>query len=381
MRIVTTVTGGIIAVGLALTAMAETGFQWRKPHWMPAPPVPGDNPMSTAKVELGRHLFYDARLSRDNTMACVSCHVQSRAFTDGRVTPIGVTGEVGPKNAPTLANVGYVPQLTWSNPHAESLEFQVLFPLFGETPEEMASVGLENEIFARLETDPYYKPAFAEAFPDRPEIDLFTLTRALATFQRSLISVNSPYDQYKYGGDKTAMSEAALRGEQLFFDHRFECYHCHQGINLTNNMQMEGSPWREVGYHNTGLYEEYPAAAPGLIEITGRAEDAGLFRTPTLRNVAVTAPYMHDGSVPDLRAVIEHYAQGGRVIATGPHAGAGHKNPNRDGIIRGFTASDQEIDDLIAFLESLTDEDFLTDPALGDPWPENHPARQTRAMP
>lgn len=374
--------GMLIALGLSLGAIAdEAGFSWRKPEWMPAPPVPEDNPMSQAKFELGRHLFYDARLSRDATMACVSCHVQSRGFSDGRETSVGVTGTLGTKNAPGLANVGYVPQLTWSNPHAKSLEFQSLFPLFGEAPEEMAGAGQEETIFARLADDPYYPEAFARAFPDRPQIDLFTLTRALAAFQRNLIALNSPYDRYKYGGDESAMSQAALRGEELFFDHRFECYHCHQGINFTDNMQMESSPWKELGYHNTGLYERYPAHSPGLIEITGRPKDAGLFRTPSLRNVAVTAPYMHDGSVADLRAVLEHYAAGGRSLEDGLHAGQGHKNPNRDPMIRGFDITEAETRDLIAFLESLTDTDFLNDPALSDPWPEDHPARRDRVMP
>lgn len=362
------------AVAMVLTgavmAPAEP-YSWPLPDWMPPPPVPADNPMSQAKVELGRHLFYDARLSRDGTVACASCHVQARAFTDGRQTAIGINGTVGGKNAPGLANVGYFPALTWANPHMGSLEFQALVPLFGETPDEMGGVSQEAAILARLAADPYYAEAFPAAFPDRPAPDLFTVTRALAAFERSLISVSSPFDRMTYGGQADALSPAALRGQELFFDHRFECYHCHSGILFTDNLQTARMPQGEVGFHNTGLYADYPAAVPGLIEITARPEDAGRFRTPSLRNVAVTAPYMHDGSIPDLQGVLAHYANGGRA--------PGH--PMKDGMIQGFTATPAEIADLIAFLESLTDEQFLTDPRLADPWPEGHPARVSRMMP
>lgn len=358
----------LVSVG-AVSASAEA-FDWDLPIWMPRPAVPEDNPMTAAKVELGRHLFYDARLSADNTVACASCHTQSRAFTDGRETSVGIEGSVGGKNAPPLMNVAYFPVLTWANPHMTSLEFHSLIPLFGEEPREMGAAGFEGEVFKRLADDPVYASAFAEAFPEQPAPDLFTVTRALGAFQRSLMSFNSPYDQFKYGGNLEALSASALRGEQLFFDHKFECYHCHQGIMFSDNFQTEGSPWAETGFHNTGLYESYPAQVPGLIEITGKPEDAGRFRTPSLRNIAVTGPYMHDGSVADLRGVMDHYGRGGRE---------GHAM--QDGMIIGFDANEQEINDIIAFLESLTDEEFLTNPAHADPWPEGHPARAARMEP
>ena len=362
---------GAAAFLMAGAAFAlDAGYEWPLPDWMPPPPVPADNPMSAEKVELGRHLFYDARLSRDGTVACASCHVQDLAFTDGRAVSEGIKGITGAKNAPSLANVGYLPVLTWANPHMDSLEFQALIPMFGENPDEMGSVGQEEAIFATLAADPFYANAFPAAFPDRPALDLFTVTRALAAFQRSLISVGSPYDRFKRLGDEDAISDPAQRGEQLFFDHRFECYHCHSGVHFTDTIQTALMPEGEVGYHNTGLYADYPADAPGLIGITGRPQDAGRFRTPSLRNVAVTAPYMHDGSIPDLRGVIAHYASAGRA-----------DHPMKDGMIQGFRASDAEIADLIAFLESLTDEGFLTDPRLSDPWPEGHPASAKRQMP
>lgn len=345
-------------------------YNWDLPEWMPRPPVPEDNPMTAEKVELGRHLFYDARLSANGTVACSSCHEQARAFTDGRAIAVGIHGTPSGKNALSLANTAYFPVLTWANPHMTSLEFQSLVPLFGEEPEEMGSAGHEQAIFQRLAADPYYAEAFPTAFPEEPGPSLFSITRALGAFQRSLMSFDSPYDRYKYGGDLTALSPEAQRGEQHFFDHRFECYHCHQGVMFSDNFQRESSPWAETGYHNTGLYREYPAHFPGLIEFTALPEDAGRFRTPSLRNVAVTGPYMHDGSVGTLEEVLDHYQNAGRE---------GHAM--KDGLIVGFTASEQEKAEIIAFLESLTDETFLTNPAHGDPWPKNHPARATRVDP
>lgn len=383
----------ILVASAAITAGAQ-GFSWKDdgpfvwpiPAWMAPPPVPADNPMMSAKVELGRHLFYDARLSRDSTVACASCHDQARAFTDGRELAIGIAGTQGVRNAPSLANVGYFPILTWGNPHMTSLEFQSLIPMFGDNPDEMGGNGREVEIFARLAADPYYAKAFAESFPERPQVDLFTVTRALGAFQRTLISLDSPYDRFKYWDEQDALSDAAKRGEQLFFDHRFECYHCHVGVLFTDNLQTTRSAMPETGSHNNGLYNidgkgGYPADATGFYEFTGNPADMGRFRTPSLRNVGVTAPYFHDGSAATLEDVLAHYQRAGRLIEDGPYAGDGARNPHKDGMIVGFKANDQEIADIIVFLESLTDEGFLTNPAYSDPWPTDHPATTDRMMP
>ena len=209
--------------------------------------------------------------------------------------------------------------------------------------------------------DPFYQDAFASAFPDRPQADLYTITRALGAFQRSLISVGSPYDAFVYGGDCSAMSDAAVRGMDLFFDHRTECYHCHLGVNFTNNLVTARSAMPETGFHNTGL-----AAHGGTVEFTLNPRDRGRFRTPSLRNIAVTAPYMHDGRFQTLEQVIRHYAAGGEA------ARLGAPDPLRDPLIIGFQITDAEIADLTAFLESLTDEGFRSDPAFANPWPEGN---------
>jgi len=361
---------------------ANPSFQWDKPDWAPKPVVPADNPMSKAKVALGRLLFYDKRLSLDNSMSCAACHQQRYAFTDGQPTHCGIDGSMGIRNAMTLSNVAYLPSFTWANPIITSLEKQMLIPLFGDHPLEMGMVGHENELISRLSQDSDYPQLFSAAFPeDGGAIDLAHVTKAIAAFERTLLSFDSPYDRYKRGDEK-AISPAAKRGEALFFGERLECYHCHEGIDFTDNHTQAGQAFPEKGFHNTGLYNEDGAGAykpwdHGLRDVTQRAEDEGAFRTPTLRNVAVTAPYMHDGTLPTMEAVIkQHYAVKGHsaIAGKGP-------NPLRSEFIEGFTLSNREVRDLIAFLSSLTDQSFLTNPAFSDPHAIASPVAMERTTP
>ncbi len=382
----TAAVAALLAASALLLGAAAPAWHWPLPAWVPPPAVPADNPMTPAKVELGRHLFHDTRLSRDGSMSCASCHEQARAFTDGQAVSKGVTGELSTRSAMSLANVAYLPVLTWQNPQLTSLEVQALIPLFGEHPVEMGMAGRERQLFALFAADPVYRKLFAQAFPaeagqgDAALYSLSTLTKALASFQRSLLSFDSPYDRYRYGGQKNALSAEARRGEELFFGEKLECYHCHGGFNFTDNLKHARTPFAELGFHNTGLYNEdgqgaYPKAAPGIVEFTGEPRDAGRFRTPSLRNVAVTAPYMHDGSIATLHEVLRtHYARAGRAVHLGRAA-----NPLRSEFIAGFEISEAEIADVVAFLESLTDERFLRNAAHGDPWPAtNRPPSPTR---
>jgi len=313
-------------------------------------------------------------------MSCASCHQQAKAFTDGERTHRGVNGLSGTRNAMTLTNAAYYPTYTWANPIITSLERQMLVPLFGDHPLEMGMVGHEDELIARLAADPDYPQRFATAFSeDGGRINLANVTKAIAAFERTLLSFNSPYDRYKQGDD-SAISAAAKRGESLFFGERLECYHCHDGVNFTDNNIQEGQAFPEQGFHNTGLYNEdgngaYKPWDHGLREVTLRAEDEGAFRTPTLRNVAVTAPYMHDGSLPTLDVVIrQHYAVKGHsaIAGKGP-------NPLRSEFIEGFKLSSREVQDLIAFLNSLTDQSFLTNPAFSDPRVPSSTAKKSQA--
>jgi len=355
---------------MLLGAGGSTVYHWNKPAWVPDPVVPKDNPMSVDKVELGRHLFYDKRLSADNSMACATCHIQSKAFTDGKALSPGINGHDGVRSAMMLANVAYLPVLTWANPNQKQLERQMLNPMFGANPVELGMEGKEKELFARLKADPKYTAMFRQAFPqEKGTINLSTITKAIASFERSLLSFDSPYDRYKYGGQTQALSDAAKRGEALFFGEELECSHCHGGFNFTDNVQHARLAFPEVGFHNTGMYNvdgkgTYRADNHGIREVTGDAADEGKFRTPTLRNIAVTAPYMHDGSLANLRDVIRrHYAVKGKAVSDGQPP-----SPLRDSFIEGFKIGDAEVDDLVAFLESLTDTTFLSDSKLSDPF-------------
>jgi len=256
------------------------------------------------------------------------------------------------------------------------LEMQALVPLFGEHPVEMGMNGKEDLLVARLKAEPVYAPLFAAAFPgDTQPVTVDHVTKALASFERTIISGLSPYDRYRFSGDPKAISKSAKNGESLFFSERLECFHCHGGFNFTGSLDYLDKGFAEVEFHNTGLYNvkgetSYPKDNTGLFEFTQDPADIGKFKAPTLRNIAVTAPYMHDGSVLTLQAAIDHYRAGGRTIASGPNAGVGAGNSNKSEFVRRFSLSEREKADLLAFLRSLTDEKLLTDPRLGDPWVE-----------
>ncbi len=359
----------------SLTAVSAE-FDWGIPYNLPAPLVPADNPMNAAKVQMGRHLFYDPRLSVTGSLSCAGCHHQALAFAEDKAVSVGATGQSHPRNSMSLTNVGYTSVITWSNPLLRSLEQQSLIPLFGEHPVEMGMVGREGEILELLKTDPVYQSLFPQAFAEDLEPTLAHLTQALAAFQRSLISFDSPYDRYRFGGDPDAISASARRGEQLFNSERLECFHCHGGINFSDSLQHERLRFTEVAFHNTGLYNldgqgSYPFPNTGIHEITGDPADMGRFKAPTLRNIALTAPYMHDGSVATLADVIAHYAAGGRTIHEGSLAGVGSQNPWKSQFVVGFEITAQEQADLLAFLASLTDSTFVTNPDLADPWPSS----------
>ncbi|MCE9671044.1 di-heme enzyme [Myxococcus stipitatus] len=347
-------------------------YAWSLPTGFPEPYVPEDNLMSVEKVELGRHLFYDKRLSGNGTMSCESCHEQARAFSDGKATPVGSTGDPVARNAPGLANVAYLGTYTWANPLLETLEEQVLVPLFNEHPTELGALELD-EVLQRLRDDPKYPALFQAAFPGAADpVSKGSIVKALASFQRTLLSGSAPYDRYLQG-DSAALSPEAKRGMELFFGERAECYHCHSGRHLSNSFRSKDSSFPNMQFFNTGLYDvdgrgAYPPDNTGLFEFTQQATDQGRFRVPQLRNVELTAPYMHDGSIPTLEAVIDHYMAGGRNVVEGPFAGDGRANPNKDPLVRPFELSESERADLVAFLKSLTDLEFTRDARFANPW-------------
>ena len=366
--------GGGVSVNDTVQAPGAGQWRWELPAHFPVPKVPESNPMSEAKVDLGRHLFYDRRLSGNGTQSCASCHHQDKAFTDGRATGLGSTGMAHPRGAQGLANVGYHATLTWANPSLVTLEKQMEVPLFGDDPVEMG-VNDHNraEVLARLHAEPVYAAKFAAAFPEAAQpMGWGQVIQAIASFQRTLLSGHSRYDQYLQG--KAQLTVPETRGMALFFGEKAECFHCHGSFNFNDQIVHAASRVVETPFHNTGLYNlggtgAFPEHNRGVFELTALVKDMGAFRAPSLRNVEVTAPYMHDGSVATLEAVLDFYADGGRRIASGPYAGDGRLNPHKSELISLIDLNAQDKSDLVAFLKTLTDHDFLQNPRHSDPWP------------
>lgn len=340
---------------------AAAAWKWRLPPGLPIPKTPPDNSMNDAKVQLGRRLFYDTRISGNGTFSCATCHVQSRAFTDGRARAVGSTGQAHARSAMSLANVAYNASFGWADPVARTLEAQMAVPMFNEHPIELGLKGRETEIVARLSADLELSQQFTRAFPHEPDpLSLTTTVKAIAAFERTLVSGNSALDRYLYRDDRAALNDAQLRGMRLFFSEKLSCAECHGGFNLSGPVDHDGALPVKPRFHNTGLFDVdgrggYPAVDRGLVDVTHVASDMGRFRAPTLRNIALTAPYMHDGSVATLEAVVAHYASGVRRSA--------FSHPK----LKGFTISRRDTADLVAFLGSLTDYDFISNPAFGPP--------------
>jgi cytochrome c peroxidase len=237
----------------------------------------------------------------------------------------------------SLANVAYAASLTWIEADPRTLEEQMLVPLLGGTPREMDLGGREMEIAGRLGADPLYSRLFSDAFPaEREPMNLRNVQKAIASFERAIISGDSPYDRLVWKDERDALSPAARRGMALFFSDRLACSKCHAGFTFSGPAAWEGGPKPVPTFHDNGL--------------------GGRFRAPTLRNVAVTAPYMHDGRFATLHDVVDHYAKGGTA------------SPGRSPLVRGFSITEAEKRDLVEFLESLTDEALLRNPELSDPF-------------
>jgi cytochrome c peroxidase len=322
---------------LALVGCSEPGRTAAVfPPDFPALPVPPDNPITDAKVALGRRLFFDKRLSRTGEIACGSCHRQENAFADPRTVSVGVQGRTGTRNAPALINLAWGRSFFWDG-GVDTLERQAMAPIVATDEMDLRLA----VAVARLAEDAGYAAQFQEAFGEPPSP--LALTRALATFVRTLVSGDSRYDRYRRG-DPGALDPAETRGMALFFGERAECFHCHDGFNFTNER-----------FANNGSGQDAPGADVGRQRITGSPNDRARFKVPTLRNVAVTAPYMHDGSLATLEEVVDQYARGGR--------GAVPADPT----VHPLDLDAGERRDLVAFLRALTDEAFLRDPRFAPP--------------
>jgi cytochrome c peroxidase len=336
--------------------------------------------MSPAKVELGRHLFYDPRMSVNGEGSCSTCHIQKYGFTNQLPVAMGVTGQFHARRVMPLANVAWFAVFNWANPTVTQLEDQSVTPLFNDRPIELGLHAQNDKFLQVITTDPIYRKLFPAAFlaesgETSGPYTFVHIRKALAAFERTLISGNSPYDHYRYRHEENAISGSAKRGEDIFFHQPYACARCHGGFTfggVTIYQTTDGT--HDAEFVSNGLYNlagkfSYPADNLGLYEFTHDPADVGKFRPPSLRNVAVRGPYMHDGSLRTLDDVLDHYAHGGRIIASGPNTGDGSKNPNKSQFVSGFPLTLQQRVDLKAFLESLTDEEFLHNPAFANPWP------------
>jgi len=307
-------------------------YEWHLPRGFPTPAVPADNPMSNAKVELGRRLFFEPRLSVTGQHSCASCHEPAKAYTDGRALAAGATGETLSHSAMSLVNVAYNISYGWTRPELQSLETQMLEPLLNEHPVELGLAGRQGQVCDELAAEPTYRAAFTQAFPQaREPVTFDNLIRAIAAFERTLIYGNSPFDRYVFGGEHEAISVQAKHGMQLFYSPRAGCGSCHSGLNFAGNWRDRQGQTGKPGFAKNGIGDQP-------------------MRVPTLRNIALTAPYMHDGRLATLAATLDHYAR------TAEQSGA-------DARLRSFNLSAAERADLIAFLNTLTDPAFAREGA------------------
>ena len=294
------------------------------------PPVPEDNPMTPAKVELGRQLFFDARLSSDGTVSCATCHNPVMGFTDGRATSMGTQAQVGGRSAPSVINLAYAQGGVFWDGRAASLEEQAIGPI--ANPIEMSNT--HENVVARLSTIPGYREQFEHVFGS-PEVTIENVGKAIATFERTIIAGNAPWDRFMKG-ETSALSEEATRGWELF-QNKALCIRCHAGFNLTDNQ-----------FKNIGVGFDGPEPDLGRYDFTGAEGDQGRFKTPTLRALRYTGPYMHDGSEATLEDVIEYYDRGG------------NPNPYLDEVMMGpLELTEQDKADLLALLYAFEGEGWM----------------------
>lgn len=291
--------------------------------------IPDNNPMTIASVNLGRQLFFDKRLSGDGTISCANCHKATSGFADGATKSLGVDGALGFRNSGALANVAYLPYFNRDG-GVRSLDVFSAVPI--EDEDEMHH---NIRILAhQLQGDDYYQYQ-AKGIYNRP-IDAFVITRALGSYLRTFVSDDSPYDRFLIDNDRSMLDSDQLAGFNLFFGDKAQCGHCHSG-RLLSNFEFE----------NNGLYPDYAGKDRGRERVTLDSLDSGKFRVAPLRNVALTAPYMHDGSLPDLESVLDHYAS------------KGNNHPNEHPLIDQIDIDEREKGQIIAFLHALTDTSFV----------------------
>jgi len=327
--------GCALLVALPAMLVAQEGYELKVPLGLDEDLVviPKANPLTKNKVELGKLLFFDNRLSKNNTVACASCHKPELAFTDGQAVSMGIHRQQGTRSAPISVNRLFSSAQFWDG-RASTLEEQSVGPFINPIEHGFTD---HDEMIAKLRTIQGYKPYFERAFGSE-RITIDRVGQAIASFQRTLLSGNSPYDRFDYGEEKQAISPSAKRGLALFLG-KARCSSCHFGFNFTDER-----------FHNLGIDWDTGRVDLGRYMVSKDPKDIGAFKTPTLREIARTAPYMHDGRFATLRDVVEFYNQGGI------------KNPHRNPLVLVLNLSEQEKSDLVEFLSTLSGEGWETEP-------------------
>ncbi|MGY6276146.1 cytochrome-c peroxidase [Methylomonas sp. MgM2] len=356
-----------------LTAAAETDPLLG----LPAVPQPADNPQTPAKIALGDKLFHDRRFSVDGTISCASCHDDDRGFTDNLTVSVGHNGLTGTRNAPTVINAAFYKSQFWDGREPD-LESQSKQPFVNPVEGGLAN---HDPILEIVRSDPDYQAAFKEVFAvagDQLNID--HIAKAIASFERSIVAGNSAFDRYYFNGDQAALTEQQKRGFNLFLG-QGRCVSCH--TIEQDHALFTDSRFHNIGVGITAIQDDIPRLAQAFLQakakggevdqmvlsdkksselgrfaVTDRFDDLGAFKTPTLRNIALTAPYMHDGSLKTLKEVVIHYNNGG-VTPAGAKV-----NDFLSGGIRPLNMTDAQVDDLVAFLQALTSQQYIQQAAL-----------------
>lgn len=312
-------------------------------------------PEENIDAQIGRLLFYDVRLSVNSTKSCATCHDPQFAFTDGLKTPAGAFGDAVKRNTPTLINLSDNETFNWADDKILSLQQQSDIPLFGRHPVEMGNDSANTKALEFVFKDNNYVPLISRK--SLKQLNWVNVKDFIATYVKTFNFHNAKYDRSQKG--KTILSADERAGQKLFFSDRLNCRKCHSGNDFDQPEFTRMNTYQNIGLYNIGKDSLYANDDNGLYNETRDKDDIGKFKIPSLRNIAITAPYFHDGSAADLNEVIEHYSRGGRLIVKGAFAGDGKLHPNKNQFIEGFTITAKEKKQLISFLQTLTDTSYL----------------------
>jgi cytochrome c peroxidase len=334
-----------LPIALLLTFFLCTNLAFNKPKRQP-----------NLNAQIGRLLFFDTRLSINQTTSCASCHIPELAFTDSFVTPKGALGDIVIRNTPTIINLADNETFNWADERIVTLQQQSDIPLFGKHPIEMGNDSLNIKSLQFIFNDEKYLPLLQKK--KMSTINWTMVKNFIAEFVSLFRFDNSKYDLWKKG--KRTLSKDEIAGKNLFFSDRLNCKKCHGGNDFDEPEFSRMNHYQNIGLYNIGKDSLYANGDNGLHNTTKDKDDIGKFKIPTLRNIAITSPYFHDGSVASLNEVIDHYARGGRLTNKGLNAGDGKLHPNKNQFIEGFTITAKEKKQLISFLQTLTDTSYLS---------------------